>query len=166
MRTVSRPIAIAATLLALAQPARALLVDATVEPLGTGGFRWQITIENDGLDDVAIVSLLGGPLDDAAVEPSLAAPAGFLALYDPALGIVDFLEDTALFAAGLTLGGFGFDSAAGPEAFGTFEALTVAGDLVAGDVAITLIPEPHSAALVALGLGALLARARRMEERR
>ena len=58
------------------------------------------------------------------------------------------------------------DSAAGPEAFSTFEALTVAGDLLTGDVAITLIPEPHSAALVALGLGALLARARRMEERR
>jgi hypothetical protein len=139
-----------------------LLVSADVLPVDDA-FRWEITIENQGPDDVAIVSLFGAPLGDPLIDASLATPPGFFASYDDGLGIVDFLEDTALFAVGQALAGFVFLSEVGvePGAFARFEALTVNGDPEAGDVSVRLVPEPHTALLVVLGAAALAARPRR-----
>lgn len=118
----------------------ALNVSATVSPAGGGLFHYVFSIQNTGPDDVAIVSI-GAPVNDAYIDPSLTAPSGFISSYDPLLGFMDFLEDTDLFAAGTLADGFAFDSASGPAGgfFKTFEALTVNGDKITGNV--TLVSE-------------------------
>jgi len=115
----------------------ALNVSAVVSPAGGGLFHYVFTIQNTGPDDVAIVSV-DAPVNDLYIDPSLSAPAGFIASYDPGLGFVDFLEDTDLFAAGTIVDGFAFDSSSGPAdgSFQTFEALTVNGDKITGNVTL------------------------------
>jgi hypothetical protein len=155
-----------ALLAAPSQPARALvMVDATVFPLDPGGFRWELSIGNPGPDDVVLVSLLGAPLGDPAIGPSLETPAGYLASYDGVLGFVDFLEDTALFGAGTTVGGFAFVTSEAPTAgvLDRFESLSLLGTFESGDVAITIVPEAQTGVLVGLGLAGLVLRARRKE---
>ena len=120
----------------------AILVRAAVTPL-VGKFRYDFEVENTGPDDHVIVSIVDAPLADVLIPPSLTAPTGFLASYDPGLGIVDFLEDTGLFAAGTTVGLFTFESTTGPNSgFGAFEALSVAGVLTMGSVESTVLPAP------------------------
>jgi len=118
----------------------ALDVKATVSSAGGGQFHYIFTIGNTGPDDVAIVSV-DAPLNDAFSAPTLTAPAGFLASYDPIVGFVDFLEDINLFAVGSIVNGFTFNSSSGPASgyFDTFEALTINGDKITGNV--TLISE-------------------------
>ncbi len=115
----------------------ALDVSAVVSPAGGGLFYYTFTIQNTGPDDVAIVSV-DAPINDTFIDPSLTFPVGFLASYDPLLGFVDFLEDTDLFASGTIVDSFAFDSASGPTAgsFQKFEALTVNGDKITGNVSL------------------------------
>jgi hypothetical protein len=147
-----------------AAPATAMLtVQALVTPVG-GNFEYDITIDNGLSEDVSIVSLVDAPLSDPLIDPTLTSPAGYLASYDDGLGFVDFLEDTSSFAAGTVVAGFSFTSTSGPGAgvFASFEALTVLGDFVSGTVEVTLVPEPGTTLLVALGLlGLALPRGRR-----
>lgn len=148
------------------RPANALvMVDATVFPLGPGGFRWELSIGNTGPDDVVVVSLLGAPLGDPAIGPSLETPAGYLGSYDGVLGFVDFLEDTELFGAGTMVPGFAFVTSEAPAAgvLDRFEALSLLGNFESGDVALTIIPEARTGVLVGLGLAGLVLRARRKE---
>lgn len=130
-------------------------VDILVTPLG-GSFRYEVTIGNAGTDDLALVSLIDAPLGDPLIDPTLIAPAGFLASYDSGLGFVDFLEDSNSFAAGTSVGGFRFESLAGPTYFTMFEALTILGTPEAGSTTITVIPEPSTLILAACGLLALI----------
>lgn len=135
----------------------ALMVDATVQPFGGGLFHYEFTITNNTPEDVVLVSLIDAPPSDMTITNTLAAPAGFLALYDPGVGIVDFLEDSSLFGSGTTTSGFRFDSASGPATglFSAFEALTTDGDLLTGAIQTQGVPEPGTLALLTLGLGAL-----------
>jgi hypothetical protein len=144
-----------AALALLTSPARALLVEATVDDVG-GVFHYAFTVTNNDPDDYAIVSLVDAPIGDPLIAASLTPPVGFLAIYDSGVGFVDFLEDTQLFASGTVVGVFAFDSVFDPSLhFQDFEALTTQGTLVSGNVVVTSIPEPGGLALIALGLGLL-----------
>lgn len=125
-----------------------ILVFGTITP-GGGSFHYDLSVENTGPEDFAIVSL-DAPVGDPLIAPSLTAPAGFLASYDGGFGFLDFLEDTDFFAAGTTTSGFSFDALAGPgDAFTTFNALTLLGDTFSGPVDLTVVPEPRFTALTA-----------------
>ena len=146
-----------AALALLTSPARALLVEATVDDVG-GVFHYAFTVTNNDPDDYAIVSLVDAPIGDPLIAASLTPPVGFLAIYDSGAGFVDFLEDTQLFASGTVVGVFTFDSLFDLSLhFQSFEALTTQGTRVSGTVTITSVPEPAGLALIALGLGLLAA---------
>ena len=89
----------------------------------------------------------------------------YLASYDAGLGIVDLLEGSEFFGAFGAVGGFAFDTSAGPASgfFRSFEAFTALGDFLTGDV--VLVPEPSASILVLIGLASLAIRARRMNTR-
>ncbi len=135
-----------------------LIVEATVTPIG-GLFHYDFSVTNNAAEDVVIVSITDAPVGDPFIDPSLVAPVGFLASYDSGLGFVDFLEDTDLFGVGTTKSGFMFDSASGPTAttFSTFEALTVQGNLLTGQIRTNVIPEPGTITLLLVGMGAIVA---------
>jgi hypothetical protein len=141
------------------------MVEGTVSAAGGGLFHYEFTITNDTPDDVILVSLVDGPTNDLDLAASLVAPPEYFASYDPGLGIVDFLEATELFAAAGSVGGFAFDSSAGPESgfFTTFEAFTALGDPLGGDV--VLVPEPSTFVLLSAALAALATRTRRRDAR-
>jgi len=143
-----------------------LTVDATVTPL-VGSFLYEISITNTGPEDIVIVSIVDAPIGDPLIDPSLMFPAGFFASYDGGVGIVDFLEDTSLFAAGTTTSGFSFESSAapGPGVLSSFEALSDVGDFFTGNVQTTVVsvggggsvPEPSTVVAGILGLFAIFA---------
>lgn len=162
---VPLPAAIAIAAWLTAQTASAILiVNATPTPLGGGLFQYEFTISNTGPADVPLVNINNAPLSDPDIGSTLMTPAGFLALYDPGLGIVTFLEDTSLFAAGTTIGGFSFQSAGPPgQYFGTFDALDVNGAFQDGNVnfSTTGVPDAGSTLLLAaVAAGALAATGR------
>ncbi len=137
----------------------ALMVDALVTP-GGGSFLYELTVDNASGDDFSIVTL-DAPLADPSIDPSLTAPAGFLALYDDVLGFVDLVEDSAFFAAGSIVSGFSFESGAGPGDgfFTTFVGLTTLGEPFAGEVSISVaqaVAEPGLASLLGTGLVLML----------
>jgi hypothetical protein len=119
-----------------ARPASAFpIVDLLLTPQGGGVFRYDLTIDNPGPEDLVIVSITDAPLNDPLIAPTLTAPAGFLASYDPGLGFIDAIEATSLFAAGSLVTGFSFESAADPGVFFTaFEAYSDLGDHFAGTI--------------------------------
>jgi hypothetical protein len=121
--------------LALTTPtASAVIVDMLVTPLG-GSYRYEVSVNNDEVVDLAIVSIIDAPLGDPLIDPTLTTPAGFLGSYDDGLGFVDFLADTDGFLAGTTVGGFRFESLSAPGTFfTTFTALSVAGDEFTGPI--------------------------------
>jgi hypothetical protein len=132
-----------------------IAVNMTATPLGGGLSQYEFSIANTGPEDVPIVSITDAPVDDPFIGVTLEAPPGFLALYDPGIGLtfgfVDFLEDTALFAAGTTTSGFRFQSAAGPPDYLTrFEALTVNGVFLSGNINLrATVPDTGSTWLMA-----------------
>jgi hypothetical protein len=152
-------------LLAASAVHAALIVEATVSPLGGGVFHYEFSVTNNEAEDVAIVSITDAPIGDALIGPSLSTPAGFLGSYDAGLGFVDFLADADIFGVGTTKSGFSFDSESGhaPGVFSEFEALSIFGSFFSGQVQATqnVIPEPSAMALLAVGLcawGLILAR--------
>ncbi len=164
-RVPSATILALALLVAGARSDAQVTLDATVTPLG-GSFRYDLTIQNQGAQELALVSLTDVPLNDDLIEPNLVVPPGFLGSYDSLLGFVDFLADTSPFTPGGTFGGFSFLSYAGPGAFfGEFEALTIEGDSLSGSVGLTVVPEAGTlgaaASLLGLLTGVTLLRRRR-----
>ncbi len=133
----------------------ALMVDALVTPLG-GSFLYDVTVDNASADDFSLVTL-DAPIADPLIDPSLTAPAGFLALYDDVLGLLDLVEDSALFEAGSIVSGFSFESGAGPDDgfFRTFVGLTTLGEPFTGEVSLSVaraVSEPGLAALLGAGV--------------
>jgi len=148
------------TLAAMANPT----LDLTVTPLGGGIFQYLFSVNNSGPDDISIVTITDAPGADPLIPLTLVAPAGFLANYDPGLGLVDFLEGTSSFQVG-TINGFGFQSATSPAAnFTTFEALSVNGEFFAGTVHQVTSTVPEGGRTVALAglalMGLVVARSR------
>lgn len=131
-----------------------LFVDLSAVSLGGGTYQYDVSVSNNGPDDLAIVSLTDAPLGDGLIASSLTAPAFFSTSYDSVLGFVDFLADVS-FAAGTTVSGFSFLSAAAPSgSFTSFEALTIQGDLLSGQVRYPSMNVPDTgSSLVALSFG-------------
>lgn len=165
MSKAKRDWRLAAAVLALgalaATTARAnLSVEAVVSPSG-GGFHYEFSVVNDTLADAFLVTLTDAPLGDALISATLTAPAGFLANYDPGLGLIDFIADAAVFFPLGTTAGFAFDSLFGPAAnFTTFQAFTLTGfptPAAAGQVSFAAVPAPAGIALWLLGLAGFAA---------
>ncbi|MDQ2694170.1 MAG: hypothetical protein M3Z21_02105 [Pseudomonadota bacterium] len=133
-----------------------LMVEAVVSPIGGGGFHYEFAVVNATLADAFLVTLTDAPLDDALITATLTAPAGFLANYDPGLGLIDFIADAAGFFPLGTTAGFAFDSLFGPTAnFTLFQAFTESAfpdPAAAGQVSFAAVPAPAGIALWLLGL--------------
>lgn len=131
-------------------PARAQLsVQSTVSPLG-GMFHYEYQVWNQTDSDFSIITL-GGLLAQSAAVQNLSSPNGFLASFDPGLGLLSFIEDSQPFGAQTTVGPFQFDS---PYAsgVGNFEAVDISGSVVTGRVAavpMSPVPEPSTYATFA-----------------
>ncbi len=139
----------------------AVMVEGTVVPLGGGAFSYSYAVTNTEVEALSIVTIFG-PLGDALIEATLQAPLGFAALYDGGLGTVDFFEDTSAFEPLTTTGDFTFQSMTGPGVeFATFEAITIEGNFISGDVVNRLIPEPSVTLLAWFGICAILGLRRR-----
>ncbi len=139
--------------------AATMSVNVAFTDIGSGNFRYDLTVSNTGSDDIPILSINDAPANDPLIASTLTAPPGFFKNYDP-LGVIDFGEDTATFTAGSTFPGFSFESSADPgTAFTDFTAFTNAGESVV--VTTTLVPEPSSSLLALAGLLAGCARRRR-----
>jgi hypothetical protein len=126
----------------LSPRAGAALVDLEmlVTPLG-GSYQYDVTIRNNSLVDLTLVSIVNAPIGDPLINPSLIAPAGFVALYDSGLGIIDFLEGASVFGVGQTIGGFRFVSSVLPgPSLTLFEALDVNGGSFSGSITSTVVP--------------------------
>ena len=149
---------VAGTTLAWGIARAAIIVDATITPMGGGVFHYEISITNNEAEDVVLVTITDAPLADPLIDPTLTVPAGFLGNYDDGLGFVDFIADTVDFTVGSTISGFSFDSLGSPPTYFTqFQALSVNGTQFEGDITSTVVqvPEPAGLALLALGLAIL-----------
>ena len=135
-----------------------MMVDIFFTDVGAGFYKYDLTITNTGSDNIVLLTIEDAPSNDLRIASSLTAPAGFAASYDATS--IDFLENTQSFTAGSVRTGFSFESAAAPgSAFNVFSGLTSEG--VPVTVTSTLVPEPASALLGALGLMTLVSRRRR-----
>jgi hypothetical protein len=137
--------------------ALAALVDLelVITPL-IGSFQYDVTVRNNSLVDLALVTIIDAPIADPLIDPSLTAPVGFLALYDSGLGFIDFLEDTSTFGAGQTVTGFRFNSGflPGPSRYTTFDTLDVNGGSFRGSIVVIGGPvasAPDSGSTLLLG---------------
>ena len=144
-----------------------LIVSSTVTPTLGGQFNYEISIVNEITENVSIVSLTDAPPGDPAIVASLRGPDEFFVSYDPGLGIVDLIEGIGVFTTNTTQSGFSFTSNFGPtNNFMAFEALTVNGNLIRGNILKTInpnaaVPEPETAILFAAGLGILAWKSKR-----
>jgi hypothetical protein len=131
----------------------AVVVVGTVTPLG-GSYRYEASVENTDAVNYLFVSLMDAPPGDPLINPSLTAPAGFLASYDSGWGIVDLLADADEFAAGTTVGMFSFESLTPPsQGFAVVQTLDTNLQPGSGTARWTVIPEPATVGTaVALGL--------------
>jgi hypothetical protein len=146
------PVKMLLALLPVLLSASTVTVNTTVTPTG-GLFHYDYAIANGTIDDAFLVDI------HVAHNPSyiqnLMAPSGFQTAFDPNLGLVSFLEDTAMFTS-TPLGGFSFDSPLAPMS-STFTASLVDSSsniyTVSGS-ALAPVPEPGYFAVLA-GLGIL-----------
>ncbi|MBL9139793.1 MAG: hypothetical protein JNK85_28240 [Verrucomicrobiales bacterium] len=148
----------AALAVAPASPGQ-VFVEALVTSLGSS-IRYDITVDNQALEDLAIVSIIDAPSADPLIDDTLAVPSGFLGSYDGGLGFVDFIGDTEVFGAGIQTGGFHFESLVFPGAFfRKFEALGVFGTLYSGSIRISpesvIVPESGTT-IAAAAMGGLI----------
>ena len=129
----------------------------TVNPVVTPNgslFRYNYTITNGTGLDVPVIDI--NVARGTGVILNLAAPVGFLTAYDSALGLVSFLENTALFGT-TPLAGFTFDSPFSARA-SSFTATFADGSVMSG---ATLAPVPEPTALSLFGVGGIFLTIRR-----
>ena len=123
-----------------------------VSSFSSGLYRYNYTITNNSpveLIDVAI-HINSDPV------LNLTAPTGYSTNYDVNLGLVDFLENTSVFATGTPVSGFFFDSPLAPTRFGVFDALTA--NNIGGSASFsgpTLAPSPEPGSLALMGAAAI-----------
>ena len=136
--------------LAVTAQASTMSIDVLFADLGGGIFRYEFIITNTGMEDIAFLTINDAPMNDILIGPSLSAPEGFIASYDP-IGFVDFAGDTASFTPGDTFTGISFESSSSPDvAFTDFTAFTNGGELVT--ITTNLVPEPSSSLLLLCGI--------------
>ena len=116
-------------------------------------FHYNYTVNNQTATDISVITLAGLFNSPNAVT-NLAAPAGFVALFDPGVSLLSFFEGAKSFTAGGMFGGFTFDSPYAPGA-GTYEAVTIFGDLIDAKATVpsvipatSAVPEPSTYALI------------------
>jgi hypothetical protein len=133
-------------------------MDMVVTPLA-GSFRYDVSITNDEVVDLALVTITDAPLADPLIDPTLTTPPGFLGSYDGGLGFVDFIEGaTDNFGAGTTVGGFSFESLSDTGVFFTmFSALSVDGDPFSGSINVRTNAVPETGGAWSLASLAFLA---------
>ncbi len=125
---------------------------AGVSSFSAGLYRYNYTITNNSPDELVDVTI---HVNSAAVL-NLTAPTGYSTNYDAGLGLVDFLENTSVFATGTPVSGFFFDSPLAPTRFGIFDALTA--NNVGGSASFsgsTLAPSPEPGSLALMGAAAI-----------
>lgn len=138
-----------------------VIVNIDYSPTGTGTFLYSVSITNNTLNDLSIVSIIDAPIGDSLISPSLMSPSGYLASYDGGAGIVDFIEGSSSFSVGSTFGVFSFESSALPNtAFTMFEAVDIIGGSISGMT--TIVPEPATFSLAALAVLPPILRRRRL----
>ena len=123
-----------------------------VSSFSSGLYRYNYTITNNSLNELIDVTIHinSGPV------LNLTAPTGYSTNYDVNLGLVDFLENTSVFATGTPVSGFFFDSPLAPTRFGVFDALTA--DSLGGSASFTgttLAPSPEPGSIALLGAAAV-----------
>lgn len=136
-----------------------VFVEALVTP-HSGSVRYDITVDNQASEELAIVTIIDAPSADPLIEATLEVPAGFLGSYDGGLGFVDLVSDSEVFSQGLQTGGFHFESLSFPGVFfRKFEALSVFGTFYSGSIRISpesvIVPEPGTM-IAAVALGGLV----------
>lgn len=141
------------TLAASLGQAAPVTVTPVVTPSGSL-FRFNYTITNGTGLDVPVIDI--NVARGTGVILNLAAPVGFLTAYDPTLGLVSFLENTAVFGA-TPLSGFTFDSRL-PAGASSFTATFADGSAMSG---ATMAPVPEPTALSLFGAGGILLALRR-----
>jgi hypothetical protein len=135
--------------------ASSISVEATVTP-GSGVFHYEYSMANTTADDVLLIDI-PVPADPLAVR-SLTAPSGFLAAFDSGLGLVSFLDDTALFGA-TAQAGSSYDSLYVPGPV-TFQGTAVTADEILHTLkgaTVAPVSEPGYLAPLALLSAATLA---------
>lgn len=130
-------------------PARAQLSVTPTVSSSLGTFHYSYKVTNDSATDVSIVTLSGLFPSEDAVE-NLVAPDGFLAIYDPGVALLSFLEGDQPFAANSVSGAFTFDSPYAPGN-GAFEAIDVNGASLIGMTAVPASPVPEPSTTAAIG---------------
>lgn len=130
----------------------------TVSPVVTLSgslFHYNYTITNGTGLDVPVIDI--NVARGTGIISNLTAPVGFLTAYDSNLGLVSFLENTALFGAA-PLSGFAFDSPL-PARASSFTATFADGSVMSG---ATLAPVPEPTAISLFGAGGILLAVRRI----
>ena len=129
--------------------AAAITVTPSVTPDGAL-FHYNYTVVNATGDDLPVLDIVVQP--GIAGITKLAAPSGFTSAYDSNLGLVSFLEDTALFGAA-PIAGFSFDSPLAPRV-SSFNATLLDANFnvitVSGPTTGPVVPEPGSLPLLSL----------------
>jgi hypothetical protein len=128
---------------------------------GTNLYTYSYSVENTGIQDLALVSI---PASATASVFGISSPAGFSLTFDPFLGFISLFEDSDLFtnqsfASGSTTSPFQFTSALAPGSV-TYTAFDVGGNEFTG-LAVAPIPEPSALLLTSLTLIAAATRRRR-----
>ena len=147
----------------------ALAQAPTVIPAFTfsgGVYHFNYTVTNNSTNDLFDVSL--HVPTGAGIIFNLTAPAGYQAAYDSGLGLVDFLEDSSIFATGTPVSGFTFDSRLQPGR-NQIDGLTVDSNgniITTSFIGTTVTPEPGTFALLgaAVSVGAVVMRRRKSRQ--
>ena len=110
-------------------------------------FHYNYTITNGTGLDVPIIDI--NVARGTGIILNLVAPVGFLTAYDSSLGLVSFLENTALFGSA-PLSGFAFDSAISSRST-TFASTFADGSVMTGATSGPVVPEPTTLTLITAG---------------
>jgi hypothetical protein len=141
--------------------ASVIITSSFILNTGTNLYTYSYSVENTGIQDLALVSI---PASATAGVFGISSPAGFSLTFDPFLGFISLIEDSDLFtgqsfASGSTTSPFQFTSALAPGSV-TYTAFDVGGNEFTGS-AVAPIPEPSALLLTTVTLMTATSRRRR-----